>query len=269
MNQPTFQHRFTTGRYWRLVMAVVGAVVAGLALSPQAATARECHRETPLPADVRLIAPGSEVPEAVARFAGAWSGAWLDKGNAALCHTLVVEQVYANGFARGIFSVGTYADWERRQPNFWYITGRIVDGELRFHIHGIKLTYRVADEALQGHFDHPDGTTGGASLSRVADVSQVGCGPEAGGLPPAPPAAGPRDRLTTAELLTGADPGTGPVHNAYFMPVGQAAPALHPGGLLTCAVAGCAPLLRQGMLCPSGRTRFLLTHRGAVRRSGL
>jgi hypothetical protein len=34
----------------------------------------ECHWETPLPADVRLAAPGLEVPEALARFAGAWMG---------------------------------------------------------------------------------------------------------------------------------------------------------------------------------------------------
>jgi hypothetical protein len=54
----------------------------------QAATSKECRRETPLPADVRLIAPGPEVPEAFARFAGAWSGAWEESGG--LCHTFVL-----------------------------------------------------------------------------------------------------------------------------------------------------------------------------------
>jgi hypothetical protein len=87
MSQQRYQHKFTTGRQLWLVMAVV----IGLALATQPATAKECHQETPLPADVRLIAPGSEVPEAVARFAGAWIGAWLDRGRDALCHTLVVE----------------------------------------------------------------------------------------------------------------------------------------------------------------------------------
>jgi Beta-lactamase len=231
MNQRTLRQRFTTGLYWRLVMAGVSAVVVGLALSTQAAAARECARETPLPADGRLIAPGPEVPEVVARFAGAWIGAALDKGNEALCHTLVVEEVYANGFARVVFSVGTYADWNVRLPDFLRVTGRIVDGELRFRLpepERVKLAYRVAGETLSGTAEGPDGTTGRASLTRVADVSQVGCASQAGGSPPAAPVTGPRDRLTTAELLTGADPGTGPVHNAYFLPVGQAAPALHP-----------------------------------------
>ena len=43
------------------------AVTHGLALATQAASAKECHREMPLPAGVRLTAPGPEVPEAVVR----------------------------------------------------------------------------------------------------------------------------------------------------------------------------------------------------------
>jgi hypothetical protein len=82
-------------------------VALGLTLGTQAAAAKECHRETPLPTDVRLIAPGQEVPEAVARFAGTWLGAWLDEGSEALCHTLIVEEALANGYARVIYSIGT------------------------------------------------------------------------------------------------------------------------------------------------------------------
>src|SRR2546426_3640331 len=109
MNQQTSPYRFITGHYLWLCIVVA----LGLAPGTQAATAKECVRETPLPADVRLIAPGSEVPEAVARFAGAWIGAWqpsgisgamyqlgrllVGRGRFALCHTLVVEEVFANG----------------------------------------------------------------------------------------------------------------------------------------------------------------------------
>ena len=55
-------------------------------------------------------------------------------GREALCHTLVVEEVLANGYAQVIYSIGTYAAWNIRQPNFWRATGRIVDGVLRFHL---------------------------------------------------------------------------------------------------------------------------------------
>src|SRR6266851_5010129 len=94
MNQQTSPYRFITGHHLWMVMMVA----LGLTLGTQAAAARECHRETPLPADVRLSAPGPEVPEAMARFAGAWIGAWLDKGSEALCHTLIVEEVLALRF---------------------------------------------------------------------------------------------------------------------------------------------------------------------------
>src|SRR5262245_30032273 len=55
MHGPMPQHRFTTGRHLWVVMTVA----LGLALGTQAIAAKECQRETPLPADVRLIAPGS------------------------------------------------------------------------------------------------------------------------------------------------------------------------------------------------------------------
>jgi hypothetical protein len=198
-------------------------VTLGLALGPQAAAARECPRETPVPADGRLITPGPEVPEAIARFAGVWTGEWEHSGG--FCHTLVVEEVLANGYARVLYSYGASVTVNVRLPGFVRVTGRIVDGALRFHLpirDRPMLAYRVAGETLQG----TDPDDGRIRLTRVAGLSQVGCEPQASGPPPAPPTIGPRDRLTAAELL-GADPGPGPVHTAYFGPVGPAAPALH------------------------------------------
>jgi hypothetical protein len=218
MDQPTFLHGLMTGRPLWLVIAFV----VGLALVAQAVAAKECHRETPLPADGRLVAPGSEVPEAMARFAGAWTGEWEQTDG--FCHTLVVEEVFANGFARVLSSHGASLALNVPLPGFWRATGRIVDGTLRFHEpipERPEFAYRVAGETLEATFQGK----GHVRLTQVADVDQVGCGPQAGGLPPAPLAAGPRDRLTAAELLA-TDAGTGPVHNAYFLPVGQAAPAI-------------------------------------------
>src|SRR5262245_59602404 len=85
MHQQTSQYRFPTGRHGWVVMMVA----LGLTLGIQAAATRECQRETPLPADVQLIAPGPEVPEAIARFAGAWTGAWGEGRGEVLCHTLI------------------------------------------------------------------------------------------------------------------------------------------------------------------------------------
>lgn len=112
MNRPMSQHGIMRGRYLWLVITVA----LGPALSTQAATAKECHRETPLPADVHLIAPGPQVPEAVARFAGVWSGEW--ERTDGFCHTLVVEEVFANGFARVTSSHGASLALDVPLPGF-------------------------------------------------------------------------------------------------------------------------------------------------------
>jgi hypothetical protein len=122
-----------------------------------------------------------------------------------LCTTLVVEEVLANGYARVIVSVGTSAAWDIRLPWFLRATGRVVDGALRVHVSSptpgvppLKLIYRVAGETLQVRQEGGDWPT---TLTRLADESQVGCGPTVAGPLPPPAASGPRDRLTAADLL--------------------------------------------------------------------
>jgi hypothetical protein len=150
MHQQTLP--FTTERYLRLIFAAI----LGLALSMQVAAAKECHRETPLPADVRLIAPGPEVPEAVARFAGVWTAEWEDSGG--LCQTLVVEEVFANGYACVTSSASTSTVLNILLPGFWTATGRIVGGVLRFHGPGPDrpaFAYRVAGETANSPRPRP------------------------------------------------------------------------------------------------------------------
>jgi hypothetical protein len=237
MNPPRVRRGFTRGRRLWLCLALS----LGLALLAQAAAAKGCARETPLPAEVHLIAPVAEVPEDIARFAGIWSSEAVDE-RGSICNTLVVEEVLANGYARVIFSIGTSAALHVRLPWFLRATGRVVDEELlvQLPLSPHRLTYRLAGETLQGTHEGGDWRPAHATLTRLADVSQVGCGPpDAGPLPP-PSASGPRDRLTAAELLApdaGHRPAyvrgglgqviVGPVHNAYFIPIGQAAPARH------------------------------------------
>ena len=58
-----------------VILAVLLAVTAGL----RPAEARDCRDETPLPGDVKLIAPGPDIAPEAARFAGAWTGAWKER----------------------------------------------------------------------------------------------------------------------------------------------------------------------------------------------
>jgi hypothetical protein len=72
-----------------------------------------------------------------------------------LCHTLVVEEVLANGYARVIYSVGTSVALGVSLPVFVRVTGRIVNETLRFHLpepDRPELAYQFADETLSGTF---------------------------------------------------------------------------------------------------------------------
>jgi len=174
MHRATLAPRVMTGCHcWLVVIGAIGLVVVlVLAREVGAAVAKECHRETPLPADIRLVAPGPEVPEAMARFAGVWSGAWEDERGEALCHTLVVEAILAHGYTRVIYSLGTSAHRDLRQPTFLHATGRIVDGTLHLHLpvpYRPNLVYRLLGEMLHGTFND----AGSAHLRRVADIGTV------------------------------------------------------------------------------------------------
>jgi hypothetical protein len=197
-----------------------------LAVAPPAEGAtKDCRHSTPLPDDVRSIAPAPDVPASVARFAGAWSGAWLDAaGNEALCQTLLVEEVFPNGYARVVYSRGSYLEREIRHPSFWRASGRVVDGALRFTLptpDRTELTYRFDGAALAATSPQAHGT-----LNRLGDVSEIECGRAERAAPVIPP-AGSRDRVTAAELLAPAFTASGPVHNDYFRPVGTQRAAQH------------------------------------------
>jgi len=100
MSNHTIPHKFTAALHAWLCISIA----LGLALASQAPAATECQRQRPLPVDVVLVTPGPQVPEAVARFAGVWIGEW--ERTDGFCHTLIIEEVFANGFARVLHSHG-------------------------------------------------------------------------------------------------------------------------------------------------------------------
>jgi hypothetical protein len=233
-----------------LRVTLVALFILGL---PQLAAALDCQRMLPLPADVRVVPPAPEVPEALARFSGAWSGAWRDsRGADAQCNVLVVEDVHANGFARVVYSVGVSPTLGTTAAYQTRTTARLVDGTLRFVLPTASrpvLAYRLDGSELTGTFN----AGGSARLRRLADLaglSALHCvGPSR---PAGAPSASVRDRLT-AEELTGSATPDGPVGTDYFMPVGSPAPARHAlRGIVTVAAGslagereGCAVVPRQ------------------------
>jgi Beta-lactamase len=212
-------HRGLAGQ---AALAVLAAMLVG---TVAAAHAKDCAGATPLPADVTITPPAADVSADLARFSGAWAGAWAPRGGGeGPCGVLVVEDVFANGYARVVYSVGV-SDPLLPQPRAWRASGRVVDGVLRFELPlswRPELTYRFAGNDLAGTFKDfaADSTT---TAARIADLRRVAC-PR---LPPvAAPSSASRDRIVAAELLSPNSPG-GLVHNDYFMPIGTIAPARH------------------------------------------
>lgn len=234
-----------------LLRRLAPLMMLGLALAPPAAaTTKDCRHSTPLPDDVRPTAPAPDVPASVARFAGAWSGVWLDpNGDEIVCQTLIVEEVFPNGYARVVHSRGSYLGWNLSHPTFWRATGRVADGVLRFTLptpDQVELTYRFDGDTLASTVSDRGASHG--TLARLDELSRVECGRVERRAPVTPP-AGTRDRLTGAELLTPPRPDPGPVHNDYFRPIGAWGPAKHTlAGTLT---IGPAPISASSQGCPS------------------
>src|SRR5262245_66356933 len=103
-------------------LAMLAAMLMG-ALA--AAHAKDCAGATPRPADVAITPTAADVPADLARFSGAWGGLWaLRAGGDGPCGVLVVEELFANGYARVVYGVGVSAP-DIRQPRFWRASGRI------------------------------------------------------------------------------------------------------------------------------------------------
>jgi hypothetical protein len=228
-----------------------GLVVAlGLTLAAGPALAKDCTREMPVPADARLVPRAADVPDNLARFAGAWLGAWKNRdGNDGLCTALIVEEVFANGIARVIYSYGVDPAFGADVPNSWRATGRIADGVLRFLLPAPgrpAFAFTFDDGKLNGTYRGE----GHASMSRIRDLGDLGCPRPVSAAPSRPSAGAPRDRLTADELRAAAPQISGLIHNDYFMPIGPPAPPRHAlNGVLTIA-ASTMTLHSRGCVVP-------------------
>ncbi len=205
-------------RSWLAVLILGAGMISAPLIAPWAAI-EDCRNAAPLPRDVALVAPRDEVSGELARFAGVWNGNWAE----GLCATLVVEKVMANGFAQAVYGYGVSISEKVDLPGNFRGIGRVFDGELRLRTpwRGL-LRFRVEADGGLSMRDQED-LLGRAE--RIESLSQVGCRP-AGAENPRPP-GDTRGRITAEDLGRPDYPDRGPVHNAYFMAVGESGPALH------------------------------------------
>jgi len=153
-------------------------VMLGLALAPPAsATTKDCRRSTPLPDDVRLTAPASDVPANVARFAGAWSGVWLIRRATRCCARRSSSRRSSQRLRPDRPQPLLVPRVNLSHPTSWRATGRVADGVLRFKLptpDRVELTYRFDGDTLASTVSDRQGSHG--TLTRLDELSQVECG---------------------------------------------------------------------------------------------
>mgnify|MGYP001322088555 FL=1 len=113
--------------------------------------------DSPLPNDIKVIQPSSNVPSDIAKFSGTWgNGMWAGK----FCHTLIIENVIADGTADFVYSWGTYGAWNIFEGHSRG-KGKIADGKLMmtFQNGAIVVTYWFEGEKLKGLYKRSRRTT--------------------------------------------------------------------------------------------------------------
>ena len=172
----------------------------------------------PLPADLNIQPPDPSVPEEIAALSGAWFGAysvWRD-------YLIIVEKiegtraevVYAHG-PNHIFPDRN--GWSRQSIDIGH-------GTLDLAFSWGTLTGRLEDDGtLTVIFDWGNG----AEWSRAVRWDDPSLAPQPPFEVKAPDPDAARDKLTFWEIQMGRDLGDGPLHNAYFMPLGGVASAHH------------------------------------------
>lgn len=125
---------------------------------------------TPLPADVRVIAPSAAVPHGVAAFSGTWAGRYTYREAATQEIALVVERIQRVGAGYRGFAIFSWGSMQSVQPPLYAAYHRYEvtiseDGVLRLRDRDLALhTFRVSsDETLSAEQED----------SRVAGYSKV------------------------------------------------------------------------------------------------
>jgi dienelactone hydrolase len=197
----------------------------------------------PLPPDVAVTPPGPEVPEAFARFSGAWGrGAW----GGVLPHVLVVERVTAGGEVMAVYAFGEAAE-PQVPAGYVRVAGRIdEEGALVLPLargRGVA-EYRLAGDRLRGVY-----VAGGRRVTVVLEPVAPGGLAALSARPPAGPAparlwvpmaqlgshGGRRDVRLEVTVYRPAGPGPFPV---LVFSHGAAGPAVPPKRTLRATALG-------------------------------
>lgn len=134
-------------------------LLIGLAVTPQAFAYGDC--DDPLPADLVINQPGSDVPSKLAEWSGVWHGKW----GGSLCSSLAIDFVDADGRIRFVYTWGKGPKHMPFDPGFTVGKGRIEDGSFGF---GSRTTLKfVMTENGEIAGEHYTGRTTRITMKKI------------------------------------------------------------------------------------------------------
>ena len=98
----------------------------------------------PMPSDLRIVPPASDVPPTQAAYSGIWVGKWDDTLDTALA----VAEI-RDGRIRGVYAWGTAPAWNISRPGWEWVQGTFAGSNLRVELppRG-SILYRIYSEAV-------------------------------------------------------------------------------------------------------------------------
>lgn len=131
---------------WR-VLTLVAVMLAGLPTV--------CAASPPLPSDLVIVPPTSDVPPDTAKFSGKWAGG---KWDGKLENILVVETIVPSGDAMVVYAWEDYKPWKLTRR--WIrVRGKIAEGKLKATFWKWQNQRKV--EATVEYWLNPDGSLSG------------------------------------------------------------------------------------------------------------
>ena len=128
-------------------------------------------KDVPLPNDITIVTPGSDVPKELAAFSGKWYGEWRGARTDTLMTDgiLVVERVFPP-YALIVAATSPSPQW-KIQGGWARQTADFSNGALKvyFPATGATVTYRLKEDGtISAVSEHPGGTWR-STLTRLGD----------------------------------------------------------------------------------------------------
>ncbi len=113
----------------------------------------------------QITPPAATVPDPLRRWSGLYGN---DRWDGALCNSLAVLEVNADGTARVQYAHGTWSAWKINRAGFYSYPAKIEGSKLSFEVPalGVRAVYTLDGNTLKGEW-HGNGTVNKTTLSRV------------------------------------------------------------------------------------------------------